>query len=150
MTITPSTPSTWDTRFLELAQHVAGWSKDPSTQCGAVITRDKRIISLGFNGFPQGVADSDERLNNREIKYKLVLHAEQNALAFANANLTGCTIYVYPMPPCSRCAAQIIQAGIKRIVTQRPDPDRLARWQEDFQLTDEMCQETGVVLDYLC
>ena len=139
----------WDKRFLDLAQHISGWSKDPSTQCGAVVTDGKRIISMGFNGFPQGVGDTSERLDNRETKYRLVLHAEQNALSFANRDLSGCTIYVYPMPPCSRCAAQIIQAGIKRIVTQRPDADKLERWQEDFELANEMYRETGVEFNYL-
>jgi len=139
----------WDKRFLDLAQHIAGWSKDPSTRCGAVVTDGKRIVSMGFNGFPQGVGDTSERLDNRETKYRLVLHAEQNALSFANRDLSGCTIYVYPMPPCSRCAAQIIQAGIRRIVTQRPDADKLERWQEDFELANEMYRETGVDFNYL-
>ena len=139
----------WDRRFLDLAHHIAGWSKDPSTRCGAVVTDGKRIVSMGFNGFPQGVEDTRDRLDNREKKYRLVLHAEQNALSFANRDLSGCTIYVYPMPPCSRCAAQIIQAGIKRIVTQRPDADKLERWQEDFELANEMYRETGVDFNYL-
>jgi dCMP deaminase len=139
----------WDKRFLDLARHIAGWSKDPSTQCGAVITAGKRIVSLGFNGFPQGVRDTNERLEDRETKYRLVLHAEQNALSFANRELHGCTIYVYPMPPCSRCAAQIIQAGIKRIVTKRPGADKLERWHADFDLANEMYRETGVDLKYL-
>ncbi len=139
----------WDQRFLGLAQHIAGWSKDPSTQCGAIVTLGKRIVSLGFNGFPKGVEDTSERLENRETKYRLVLHAEQNALSFANRDLSGCTIYVYPMPPCSRCAAQIIQAGIKRIVTKWPDADKLERWQEDFELANEMYRETGVDFNYL-
>lgn len=139
----------WDKRFLDLARHIAAWSKDPSTQCGAVITDGKRIISLGFNGFPQGVKDTCERLEDRETKYRLVLHAEQNALSFANRELQGCTIYVYPMPPCSRCAAQIIQAGIKRIVTKRPSADKLERWQADFDLASEMYRETEVDFIYL-
>lgn len=139
----------WDKRFLDLAKHISTWSKDPSTQCGAVITKGKRIISLGFNGFPQGVKDSIERLEDRETKYRIVLHAEQNALSFANCDLSGCTIYVYPMPPCSRCASQIIQAGIKRIVTKYPGADKLERWQVDFNLASDMYKETGVDLKYL-
>jgi len=139
----------WDQRFINLAQHIAGWSKDPSTKCGAVITDGKRIVSLGFNGFPQGVNDTSERLGNRETKYRLVLHAEQNAMSFANRDLTGCTIYVYPMPPCSRCAAQLIQAGIGRIVTKQPATDKLERWKDDFDLANEMYQESGVNLEYL-
>ena len=75
----------WDMRFLALAEHVSEWSKDPSTQVGAVIThsRSKRVISLGFNGFPAGVEDTEERLEDRTTKYEMVVHAEQNALMFA-------------------------------------------------------------------
>ncbi|MBT6879060.1 MAG: hypothetical protein HOA22_05955, partial [Gammaproteobacteria bacterium] len=98
----------WDLRFLGLAAHVAQWSKDPSTQVGSVVASDKRVVSLGFNGFPQGLSD-DHRLHDRETKYSLVLHAEENALLFSGADLRGNTIYVYPLPPCSRCAVKIIQ-----------------------------------------
>lgn len=139
----------WDRRFINLATHIAGWSKDPSTKCGAVIVDGKRIVSLGFNGFPQGVVDHDDRLNNRDVKYKMVLHAEVNALLFANKDLSDCTIYVSPMPPCSRCAAQIIQAGIKRIVTMKPSEDALSRWGDDFKVAETMYKEAGVELRFL-
>ena len=60
----------WDHRFLALAEHISHWSKDPSTKVGAVIThRSKRVVSMGFNGLPAGVEDTEERLTNREIKY---------------------------------------------------------------------------------
>src|SRR4030067_2638115 len=104
----------WDLRFINLAYHISNWSKDPSTKCGAVITHGNRIVSLGFNGFPAGVLDHDDRLLDRELKYKMVLHAEVNALLFAGTDLSDCTLYVVPMAPCSRCAAQIIQSGIKK------------------------------------
>ncbi len=131
----------WDRRFLGLAAHVAKWSKDPSTQVGAVIANDKRVVSLGFNGFPQGLSD-DHRLHDRETKYSLVLHAEENALLFASSDLTGNTIYVYPLPPCSRCAAKIIQTGITRVVTTIPDD--MSRWEESVALTRTIFQEAGV------
>ena len=135
----------WDDRFLKLAEHVAGWSKDPSTKCGAVITRDKRVISMGFNGFPQGVEDTDERLNNRDLKYKMVIHAEVNALMFAKQSVEGCTIYVWPMHPCSRCATQIIQAGITRVVSIEPTPALVERWGGDMRLAQEMYEEALVI-----
>ena len=139
----------WDKRFINLSTHISDWSKDPSTKCGAVITKGNRIISLGFNGFPQGIEDHDERLNNREVKYKMVLHAEVNALLFANKDLSGCTIYVSPMPPCSRCAAQIIQSGIKRIVTMEPTEDAISRWGDDFRVAEIMYREANVELCFL-
>ena len=70
----------WDRRFMEMARLVASWSKDPSSKVGAVITRGKFVVSVGFNGFPQGVVDSEERLTNRELKYPMILHAEINAI----------------------------------------------------------------------
>ncbi len=133
--------SKWDRRFLGLAAHVAQWSKDPSTQVGAVVTNGKRVVSLGFNGFPQGLSD-DHRLHDRETKYSLVLHAEENALLFSAADLTANTIYVYPLPPCSRCAAKIIQSGITRVVTTIPED--MSRWEESVALTRTIFSEVGV------
>lgn len=139
----------WTKRFLNLASHIAEWSKDPSTKCGAVITQGNRIVSLGFNGFPSGVDDHHSRLEDRDIKYKMVLHAEVNALLFAKEDLSDCTLYVIPMPPCSRCAAQIIQAGIKTIVTVLPPADKMERWRDDFLVASLMYSETNVNLIYV-
>jgi len=73
--------SKWDSRFMDLARLVASWSKDPSTQVGAVIVdQDKRIVSTGFNGFPRCVNDSPV---DREVKLLRTIHAEENALLFA-------------------------------------------------------------------
>ncbi len=77
----------WDARFLELARLVSTWSKDPSTQVGAVITRGKFVVSLGFNGHPKGVTDSPGRLENREVKYRTIIHAEINAILTAKQDL---------------------------------------------------------------
>lgn len=105
----------WDNRFLELAELVSTWSRDPSTKVGGVIVDEKnRVVGIGFNGFPRGVAD-DERLDDRDVKYQLIIHAELNAIL--NAQFTeGCTLYTWPVAPCSNCAATIIQAGIAKIV----------------------------------
>ena len=91
----------WDQRFLEMARLAATWSKDPSSKVGAVITDGKRIVSLGFNGFPAGIDDDPSIYGHRERKYRRVLHAEQNAISFAKRDLTGCTIYI-THPPCAR------------------------------------------------
>jgi len=139
----------WDHRFLVLAEHISGWSKDPSTKVGAVIThtRSKRVISMGFNGFPAGVEDSQERLDDRETKYEMVVHAEQNALMFAGDRAEGGTIYVYPLPPCARCAVMIIQAGISRVVCDQSNFDH-ERWGEVAKIADTMFREAGLELDY--
>src|ERR1700692_2564953 len=98
----------WDKRFLELAQFISKWSKDPSTCVGAVIVdKDLRIVSVGFNGLPKGVEDTEERLNNRDIKIKIVVHAERNAILFARTSLVGCTLYTFPFSSCSVCAGMV-------------------------------------------
>lgn len=113
----------WDMRFLGMAEFVSSWSKDPSTKVGAVITNgDKKIVSLGYNGLPQWVSDNNEILNNREEKYKFIIHAEVNAILQANTSscdLLGGTIYTYPFLTCPQCAAMVIQAGIMRVVSYK-------------------------------
>lgn len=142
------TQSTWNKRFLALAEHIASWSKDPSSQIGAVIVDDnRRIVSMGYNGFPRGVVDSSDRLNNREIKYKMVLHAEENAIMFAKQNLDGCSLYVTKMPPCSHCAALIVQSGIKKVYA--PLNEIPERWRESVELTKQMFKEGGVKLEFV-
>lgn len=132
----------WDKRFLRLAQFVAAWSKDPSTQVGAVIVRpDRTIASLGFNGLPRGVADTPIRLHEREVKYRFVVHAELNAILHAREPLAGYTIYSWPFPLCSSCAGAAIQAGIKRVVSCTSDKQR---WQESWETAHAMFKEAGV------
>ncbi len=133
----------WDHRFLLMAQLVAGWSKDPSSKVGAVITDGKRIVSIGFNGFPAGTDDDPSIYDDRERKYRRVLHAEQNAMSFAKRDLAGCTIYT-THPPCARCAAQIVQEGIKRVVCPPPSEDFLTRWKDDMTESLAMFHEANV------
>jgi len=134
----------WDERFLELAKLVGSWSKDPSTQVGAVIVDDnKRIVSIGFNGFPQGVEDSEERLFDRDKKYDIIVHAEANALMFANKSVEECTLYIWPFQPCSRCAGLIIQSGIKRVVSVINSDER---WKKNFILSRQLFNEAGIII----
>jgi len=133
----------WDFRFLDLAKFVSTWSKDPSTKVGAVITdQNNRIISIGYNGFPQDISD-DNRLDDRETKYKIIVHGEMNAILFANKSLEYCTLYTYPFMPCPRCAGMIIQTGIKRVISYNNMPDR---WREEFNLSQQLFKESGVEL----
>lgn len=137
----------WDVRFLGLSRFISSFSKDPSTQVGAAIIRpDRSIVSMGYNGLPIGVLDVAERLEVRETKYRVICHAEKNAITFARQDLRGCTIYTYPFMPCAQCAGMIIQAGIKTVVAPRSDNPR---WQEDFGLTRRMLNEAGVTLRLL-
>lgn len=123
----------WDRRFLKLAQEVSTWSKDPSTQVGAVIvSSDKSVISLGYNGFPRKMEDKLELLNNREEKYSRIIHAEVNALISAKRDLTGCTLYTWPFMCCDRCAVQMLQAGITEFVFTKATEEQSKRWQPAF------------------
>ena len=138
----------WDERFLKLAKHISKWSKDPSTQVGCVVVGpDRELRSTGFNGLPRGIEDNEQRLNNREIKYPLICHAEENAIMHAariGMSLKDCTAYV-TWPPCTRCARSLIQAGISTIVYPKniEIPDR---WMEDFNLSLNMLKEANISL----
>tara|TARA_B100000927_G_scaffold123841_1_gene99835 strand:- start:1406 stop:1843 length:438 start_codon:yes stop_codon:yes gene_type:complete len=138
----------WDIRFLKLATHISEWSKDPSTKVGCVVVGpDREIRSTGFNGFPRGIQDSDERLTNRDLKYPLICHAEENAIMHAariGLALKGCTAYV-TWPPCTRCARSLIQAGVSEIVIpsglEIPD-----RWRDDFEMSMGLLREAEVTI----
>jgi len=138
----------WDRRFLDLAKHISTWSKDPSTKCGAVITDTKnRIVSLGYNGYPRGVDDSN--YHDRNLKYEKVIHAETNAILFADwGKVYNSTLYVYPMPPCSRCMTNIIQSGIKRIVTIEISKRKAERWAISNSIGFKMAKEVGLKIDF--
>lgn len=138
----------WNYRFMDMAHLVATWSKDPSSKVGAVIVdANRRIISTGYNGLAIGVEDSIERLTNRDIKYKIILHAEENAIMFAKRDLSGCSLYVTTLPPCAHCASLIIQSGIKTVYACKSDiPER---WKESYDLTTAMFNESGVKLVFL-
>lgn len=125
---------TWDKYFMRLAVDVASRSKDPSTKIGAVIVGpDNEIRSTGYNGFPRGVNDTEERLTNRPTKYICTVHAEANAIFNAvrsGISVRGCTLYVAGLPPCHECAKAIIQSGIRRVVTQSGTVPE--RWKESI------------------
>ena len=143
-----SKPDKWDLRYLGLCAYIAQWSKDPSTKVGAVIVDHKnRIVSQGFNGFPRGVKDLHRRYNNRETKLNMVIHAEENALIFAQRSVEGCTAYVWPLPPCSNCAAKLIQAGISRVVSRTPNPN--SKWKESIERSISMFEEAGVEVFFI-
>lgn len=136
--------SSWDKAFMRMAITWSERSKDPSSKVGAVIAKGKDFISPGFNGFAKGVKDLPERLNNRDVKYALTLHAELNAILFAKRDLSGTTLYC-THPPCERCAAVICQSGIKRVVYIEPDAQFKSRW--DMTWTKVQFREAGVTLE---
>lgn len=138
----------WNKRFIELAEFISNWSKDPSTKVGAVIVdKNNRIISTGYNGFAVGVKDTDARLNDRNIKYPIILHAEENAILFSKQDLSGCSLYVSSLPPCAHCASIIAQTGIKKVFAIKKEiPER---WKESYNLTRQVFKEAGVKLTFI-
>lgn len=146
----------WDKHFLQLCLDHARMSKDPSTKVGAVIVGpDREILSAGFNGFPRGIEDSPERLNNRDTKLELVVHGEMNAILAAARNgirLKGSTMYlaatdasgkIWGGPPCVRCTVEAIQAGITEIVSW-PFKTTPSRWADSITKAKAILTEAGV------
>lgn len=139
--------SKWEVRFFQMAELVGSWSKDPSTQVGAVITKGNRIVSVGFNGYPHGVSDSADT-DDREMKLLKTLHAEENAILFAKRDLADCDIWVTHFP-CPNCAAKIIQTGISTVHCPEQTEDFLSRWGDKIQVSLEMFEQAGVAVNWL-
>lgn len=145
--------TSWDKKYIRLAREISSWSKDPSKQIGAVAIGEKgQVLAQGYNGFPRGIEDTDERLNHRQTKYKYVVHAEMNCIYNATYNgvsLNGSTMYIYGLPVCSECAKGLIQVGIKRVVSTPITDATPETWVESTKLTKEIFQEAGVEYDFI-
>ena len=141
----------WDKRYMDIARQTAQWSKDPSSKIGAVAVDNKgQILTTGYNGFPRGIEDTEERYNNRELKYEMIVHAEMNAIFNATYHgvcLDGGTMYVAGLPCCNKCALGIIQTGIKRVVMDGdPNDDR---WKLSWQLSQKLFNEANVEWEFI-
>ena len=141
----PLSPQKWHIRFLELADVIARWSKDPSRGVGAVIvSQTRQILATGFNGLPRGLADTPDRLE-RPVKYDFVVHAELNAIIQCARNGISpidCTLYS-SFSPCVNCAVAIAQAGIKCVVTYDLDEND-ERWVESIEKSLTVFEELGI------
>ena len=144
----------WHVRFLELADCIASWSKDPSRGVGSVIVSPMRqVLATGYNGLPRGFEDHPDRLQ-RPVKYDLIVHAEMNAIiqcARNGVSPVGATIYS-SFSPCIHCSLSIVQAGIKKVVTRS-----IARgdehWNDSVEKSIVLFEEVGieyVVLEPAC
>lgn len=133
----------WDLRFLNLANLIGSWSKDPKTKVGAVITDNQhRVISLGYNGYPFNIQDTIVSAT-REEKLLKVIHAEENALLFRNSSVKDCTIYI-THPPCPNCTSKILQVGISKIVTIEATKEHLVKWGDKHIISLAMIKEANV------
>ena len=138
----------WNVRFMQMAQLISTWSKDQSTKVGCVIVSpEKAILSMGYNGFPRGVNDNVPTRQIRPTKYEFVVHAEENALLNAGRNgtrLNGGILYV-TMPPCTRCAGSIIQSGIKEVIYLEPEKEKkIPGWRDNLNISFTMFDEAKV------
>lgn len=113
----------WEQRFVDLAEHISTWSKDPNTKIGAVVVFDetRQILSTGYNGMARGVDDLPPERSSRENgeKYFWYAHGERNAIYNAaryGIRMAGSSIYLNCGIPCTGCTIAIIQAGIKKVI----------------------------------
>ncbi|MDR3436466.1 deaminase [Telmatospirillum sp.] len=133
--------TSWDARFLGLAEHIASWSRDPSTRVGCVAVGDTpNLVATGFNGLPPGLRD-DDRLLDRAWKYEHVVHAEMNALA--NATFPVRTLYV-TQPCCHRCAVHILSHRTVRRVVCLQTAEFRRRWGESIERSVEVFSEARI------
>jgi dCMP deaminase len=133
----------WDDRYLRLARHVSGWSKDPNAQVGAVLVDAQgRLCAVGYNGFPRQVEDSQERLQDQDTKLDMIIHAEANAITIAGRGAVGGEIFVYGKPVCAQCAGLIIQSGIRRVVAEKPLEGTRSKWDKRGLLAVKILGET--------
>lgn len=139
-----------DQRWMEVARLISTWSRDPRRKVGCVVVDDDdNQLSGGYNGFPRGIVD-DDRLDDRNMKNLMVVHAEANAIAAAARNghsLKGGTLYV-THNPCSQCACLIIQAGIKRVVYIM-QPNVSSDWLLSFKVAIDLLTEANISIALL-
>lgn len=141
----------WNYRFWSMANLVASFAKDKGRKVGAVIVNeDKRVLSVGFNGMPQGINDEIESRHARPEKYFWTEHAERNCIYSASrlgVSLINTSMYV-TLFPCSGCARAIIQTGIKQVYTKKPNfPDET--YGNDWIVSLEMLNEANVEVNFL-
>lgn len=139
----------WDIRFLNMAEMVSTWSKDPSTQTGAVIVRpDKSVASVGFNSFPRAMPDDDQHYQARDEKYSRIIHCEMNAALFAHdTSMEGYTLYTYPFLSCDRCFVHMVQLGITRFVSPICPQELKERWGAAFDRVRSYANDCEVIVD---
>ena len=127
-----TTPN-WNQYFMNIALNAATRSKDPSTKVGCVIVdRKNRVVSMGYNGWVVG-CNEDYMTNERPLKYYMVIHAEMNAILFADRDrLDNATMYC-THAPCHNCLKHAMQAGITRIIFNDPGPMATRGSKEDKQ-----------------
>ena len=140
----------WDEFYIGMCLHASTKSKDRSTKLGAIIVgANQEVLAIGFNGFPRGIDDNEERYHERPTKYAITEHAERNAIynaARSGIALEGATMYLpFEPTPCTDCSRGVIQSGIKRIIgTDVKFTGKGIQWDEDLALALEMLEMAGI------
>lgn len=141
----------WELRWFAAAVENGSFSKDPSTKAGTVIVdpTGRRRISEGYNGFPQKIKDTKEKLHDRSWKYANVIHSEMNAILYARCDLTDHHLFSLT-PPCDRCCAHIIQTGITKVYWVSPSKDYWSRWGDGCLFGRDLMEEAGIeMIEYM-
>lgn len=152
-------PPSWDEWFMKIMYVVASKSKDPKTKIGAVLVRERRIISTGYNGLCRGVNDTIPERLVRPAKYNWFEHGERNAI-FAAARYgiaTEDTVMYTNGIPCTDCARAVIQAGIRQVIVHKPYEDLCIaaqktklghgeQWKGHNEISMAMFDEAGVMV----
>lgn len=140
----------WDNKFMDLANFIAGWSKDTNMGVGAVIVNEENTdIVKGYNGFPRGANDDIIERYETPLKHIWTEHAERNAIykaARLGISTNGCKIYVNYFP-CIECSRAIIQAGIKIVIAPTPDLSH-HKWGSSWQSAIELLSECNVEIKF--
>ena len=134
--------------YIDLARNISSASKDPSTKVGAVIVSNKTggIVSTGYNGFARGMAD-DDRLDCRPTKYRLVVHAEVNAIcnsALLGVPLIDTSLYLYGTFICGTCAGALVQSGVNKVYIMVNRNKQTEVWEKMFEDAKVIFDECGV------
>ena len=145
--------ASWDRTFMRMAEALADRSKDPDTQIGAIIVNEQyHIIGAGYNGLPEGM---DDKLNDgcwkKANKQHYIIHAENNAILNATADLTNATLYLHSKKgylPCSKCAQMIAQKKIKKVLIDCPDIEVTSKHCEDynFDATKDIFKQCNITI----
>lgn len=140
----------WDQFYLGMCVYISRKSKDRSTKLGAIaVGENHEVLSVGFNGFPRGVSDDNEKYHERPTKYLITEHAERNLIynaARRGISLEGATLYLPFEPvPCCDCTRGVIQSGFKRIIgTNFKFTGKGKHWDENLAFAKEMLDEVGM------
>lgn len=140
--------SKWSGRMMQMADVIRTWSKDGTGVGALLVDSHHRILSVGYNGLPRGIADTEARLADRALKLQMTVHAEANAIVGCAQPIPGHGVaMVCTRMPCSTCAGLIIQSGVSEVHARRLR--RGSSWEQDAVAARQMFEEAGVVLHLL-